>query len=517
MLKCIRDRAPWVLIITAIMVVAAFVLHPAAADILDVLRMDTGLGANDLSDVVWDGERIWVAGSGTLTTRLWGDGRKADNWLTRRGEQGFGQGSMSALFASPDILMLAWVYTDVRDGNAVTTGDGFSVSYDGGSSWSHIPVTELFPDRAGYAYPGAYTTCYDIDFSDGTLWAAMTSGFVVTSDDLGATWSNIIPENAELNLRNPNHHGQCVTAYGDTVWVGSFQGMNVSFDRGATWTNHSWPTDGSGSLDDPKPGNFTVAVERKVVDGATHIWVGSQPYYGVGVNGICHTADNGATWEYVITDFSAWNFAFGSESDTHPKVSERSVFAATDDGLAVSWDMGETWEFIDIRESADLEWEPGTRIFGVTTATDTLWVTSGDGLAMSPDWGDSWNIYKGVTRVRAMDTGSRNIGISSMLDDVETYAFPNPFSPNRQDRDYSRTRIQYALWENADVSIAIHDYSGRKVREIMDDVFRAGGRDYQEVWDGRDGDGEIVPNGVYFYVISTNRGDSARGKIVVLD
>jgi len=505
------------LILAAALVIAFSGGDQAVADVDRVLRPDTGLGANDLSDIAWDGERIWITGSGTLTKRLWGDGRKSSDWFSYRAMQGFGSGSMSALFASPDVLILSWVYTDVRDDNPVTTGDGFSISYDRGETWNHIPITELFPDRAGFAYPGAYTTCYDIDFSDGTLWAATTSGFLLKSDDLGATWDNIIPGDEPLNLLNPNHHGQCVAAYGDTVWVGTFQGMNVSVDRGATWTNHSWPTDGSGGSGDPKPGNFCVAVERKVVGGATHIWVGSQPYYGIGVYGICHSPDNGLTWEYASTNYTAWNFAFGYEGASDPAVSDSTVFAASDSGLVVSYDLGASWETMAIRESDTLAWESGTRVFGVIAENDTLWVTSSDGLAMSPDWGDSWNIYKGVTRVRAMDNGDRNIGISSYLDDVETYAFPNPFSPSRQDKDYARTRIQYALAENADVSITIHDYTGRTIRELISDEFRGGGRDYQEVWDGRDGDNVIVPNGVYFYIIKTNRGDTARGKIVVLD
>ena len=77
--------------------------------------------------------------------------------------------------------------------------------------------------------------------------------------------------------------------------------------------------------------------------------------------------------------------------------------------------------------------------------------------------------------------------------------------------------MQYALTDNAQVSITIHDYTGRLISEIISNEFRAGGRDYQEIWNGRDGDGAIVPNGVYFYIIKTNKGDTARGKIMVVD
>jgi len=509
--------------------------HPVGAGKLAAMKARTGLGANDLSDVAWDGTTIWVTGSGTLTKKLWGDGRMASDWISYRDEPGFGRGSMGALYASKDIIIVSWLYSDVRNGQTVMNGDGFSCSHDGGETWEHVTILDLFPDRAGFTYPGTWTSTYDFAFSDGTLWASTTAGFLLRSDDLGATWKNIIPPpDTTMVFQNPNHHGQCVDAYGDTVWVGTFQGMNVSFDRGETWTNFSWPRDGSGDPAEPKPGNFCYAVAHKAVGGATHVWVGGSPYNGIGQYGICHTADNGETWEYKTTRYNAWNFAFGHEGASSPAVGDSTVFAASDSGLVVSYDLGETWKVLSIAEPDSIvravddttrvtayypgkKWGAGTRVYGLAVVGDTLWVTSSDGLAMSPDWGESWSIYKGVTRVRALDTGARNVGISSMFDESRTYAFPNPFSPSRYDRDYSRTRVQYALTGNARITITIHDYSGRLIREIVTDEFRVGGRDYQEVWDGRDSDGNIVPNGVYFYIIKTNKGDSARGKIMVVD
>lgn len=521
--------------IPLITLIAVLVAVTARSDIQATLSARTGLGANDLGEVVWDGSSIWVVGSGTLTTKLWGDGRLASDWLSRSGEAGFGRGSMGALFASDDFIIMSWLYDDERYDGYVRTGDGFSVSYDKGMSWDRITITDLFPERSNLTYPGAYTTTYDFAFSDGTLWASTTAGFLLKSDDLGATWSNIIPPpDTTMVFMNPNHHGQCVEAYGDTVWVGTFQGMNVSFDRGATWTNFSYPVDGSGEPGVAKPGNFCYSVERKVAGGKTHIWVGCSQYGGIGTYGICHTDDNGATWNYLTTTHTAWNFTFGRDGSSNPEVSDSTVFAASDEGLVVSHDLGSSWKIIPIAEPDSVvttgpdntrevyyhkgeSWKPGTRVYGLVAVQDTLWVTSTDGLAMSPDMGVTWNIFKGLTRVRALDTGARNIGISSMFDNERTYAFPNPFSPRRGDMDYSRARVQYALTSEARVTIKIHDYTGRLIKEIIDDEFRSGGRDYQEAWDGRDGDGKIVPNGVYYYIISTNKGDSARGKIMVVD
>ncbi|GAH04572.1 unnamed protein product, partial [marine sediment metagenome] len=279
----------------------------------------------------------------------------------------------------------------------------------------------------------------------------------------------------------------------------------------------SWSPENSGSLEDNWPGNFCTAVEHKVVDGKTHVWVGSQPFFGLGEYGICHTEDDGISWEYKTMDYNAWNFAFGHAGASNPAVTDSTVFAASDSGLVVSYDLGENWDIIPIYESENLYWKSDTMVFGVLVVEDTLWVSSSDGLAKSEDWGKSWNIYRGVTRVKTLDKGKRNVGISSFFDDVKTYAFPNPFSPRRLNDDYSRTRIQYAITNNSKITVSIYDFSGKLIKEIISGEFRAGGRDYQEEWNGRDGDNEIVPNGVYFFIIKTNNGDSARGKIMVID
>ena len=507
----------------------------AQADIFDALKIQgnsPGLGANDLGDIAWDGKSLWVSGSGTLTN-LTGEGHSVYDWMSYDNIPGFGKGTISAFYASGDLLVTAWFYEEMIAGQSEKIGDGLSMSFDHGLTWRHIPLTAYFPERAEWAYPGGRTVTWDIVFSGETMWCSTESGFLFKTDDYGETWTRYLPGDDELDFRNYNHYSFCVDVYGDSLWVGTMQGINASFDGGETWSNFSWPLDGSGVPEDQWPGNFVVSVEHNTVGGKTHVWVGSQREMantGLGVDGICHTDDNGETWEYKTTDYSAWNFAFGFNGANDPKVSDETVLAATDSGLVVSYDLGENWEIIDIRElkieegASDKtettvvnEWEYGTQILGVVVVQDTLWVTSSDGIARSNDWGKNWMILQGITRVKTIDTGERDIGISSRIDDVETFAFPNPFSPSRSDRNYSRTRIQYSLKNDANVTIQIYDYQGRLIHKLLENEYRSGGRDYQEAWNGRDSDNAIVPNGVYFYVIKTDKGDMARDKIMVLD
>ncbi|MFC1511939.1 hypothetical protein ACFL5H_01940 [Candidatus Latescibacterota bacterium] len=499
-------------------------------DIERMLTLSAGLGANDLGDMAWDGTGLWIEGSGSLN-KLIGEGHSYNDWISYREIDGFGRGSISALWASGNTIIVSWIYYDYYatiDAEA-PHGDGISISLDGGQSWDHIGILDLFPDRADLAVPNRYTTIWDIAVSNGVIWCSTTAGFLLKSENMGLTWENILPylpgvdESPEVtfDFQNPNHHGQCVDAYGDTIWVGTFQGMNLSVDGGETWTNFSWPLDGSGNpAVDQWPGNFPVAVEHAVVDGKTHVWVASQDYLGLGRIGICHTSDNGVTWtfeRYLDYESKPWNIASG-QSGTH---ADSTVYVATSGGLLVTRDLGKTWETIDIRESETSFWDAADGVASVAVVGDTIWVTSANGLARSLNDGMTWELLKGVRRVRTIDTGNRYIGISSeydyLDDNVITYAFPNPFSPHRQTSDYGRTRIQYALENDARVTIRLYTYSGLLLRELITDIFRGGGRDYQEIWDGRDKSDTIVPNGVYFYTIETDRGDTARGKIMVLD
>ncbi len=518
-----------------------FHVHAAEEDFLGIEVMMTGLGANDLTDMAWDGEYFWVEGSGTLSM-LSGEGFQASDWVSYSDIEGFGEGSVTAMWASGDTLVVSWGYNDMYREELWPFGDGISVSVDHGATWRHVDVVEMFPDREDWTDdPGLTTTIYDIEYENGMLWCCTTAGYLLKSPDLGETWTQIIPyvpddlygdgiparqycgdPDSGFDYANYNHHGQCVDVYGDTLWVGTFRGINLSTDGGETWKNFHWPLVGEADPDTLNvPGNFVVAVEHTVVNGKTYVWVASQDYLGYGRIGIFHTDDNGATWHYdkeLDNRTRPYNITFGADDPEYPEVSAASVFVATTGGLLVSHDLGGTWETLEIRESDSMYWESESGVASVMTVGNDLWATSSDGIARSRDWGATWDIFKGITRVKTIDTGNPNVGISPEPDLwVKTYAFPNPFSPSRGSADYSRTRIQYALEESAVVTIKIYNYSGHVIRDIVDGESRDGGRDYQEAWNGRDADGEIVPNGVYFYTITTNRGDSARGKIMVLD
>jgi flagellar hook assembly protein FlgD len=92
--------------------------------------------------------------------------------------------------------------------------------------------------------------------------------------------------------------------------------------------------------------------------------------------------------------------------------------------------------------------------------------------------------------------------------DVDTYAYPNPFSP-QSDR-FVRVRFES---DGGNDEIRIFDFKMSLVRRISESG-PAGIREI--VWNGTDQNGFRVSNGVYFYSVQAGS-DTVWGKIHVLE
>jgi flagellar hook assembly protein FlgD len=75
------------------------------------------------------------------------------------------------------------------------------------------------------------------------------------------------------------------------------------------------------------------------------------------------------------------------------------------------------------------------------------------------------------------------------------------------------TRITFALPDPAHVRLVVYDATGREVRALLDERMSAG--ESGITWDGRNGTGEAVPAGVYFYRLETD-GRSLVRKLVLV-
>lgn len=89
--------------------------------------------------------------------------------------------------------------------------------------------------------------------------------------------------------------------------------------------------------------------------------------------------------------------------------------------------------------------------------------------------------------------------------------YPNPCNPE--------TWIPYNLAEAADVTIQIYDIAGRLIRTLHLGYKPAGfhsSKDTAAYWDGRNGTGERVSTGVYFYCLSAGEFFAVRKMIILM-
>ena len=162
---------------------------------------------------------------------------------------------------------------------------------------------------------------------------------------------------------------------------------------------------------------------------------------------------------------------------------------------------------------------------GVVNILDLVEVAGniGENVPASPDANliAAEQIERWIAEARTLDDGSyafkRGIRVLEKLlltmrpeTTVLLANYPNPFNPE--------TWIPYQLANAGDVQITIYDTKGTVVRSLMLGHQAAGyytGKNRAAYWDGRNGSGEKVASGVYFYQLQTGNISPIR-KMVIL-
>jgi hypothetical protein len=491
---------------------------------------DGRLPSNSIIDIVPHADSVWFGtGRGLaqlhLTTGGWAMVTQAD---------GIGEGGVSAIAATDTMLWAATAYSVNTGYGYKPAGGGVGFSRDGGETWTWMaqPV-----DSADVEYYSPTTTniqnvTYDIALSDSAVWIVSYGGGLrrMFYRDLAAgnlVWHVATPDTLAFSaLLNLNH--RCFSAvYADgSLFVGTAQGINRTDDEGENWTQYRH-TAGGGIT-----GEFVTALAAQTFSGTTRIWAATwqataaTEYYGLSV-----TDDYGATWRAALSD-SAYSSDDGLTWQTPPTGSPAPsgsvllidefgqlkvhnfgfdaasgrVWATADGGLWFSDDFGGVWS----RWSAVIEDRTiGERLedvdfFSAAVVGGSTFIGTDDGMAMTPDNGVTWQIHRAFSPA----------GVSG---EVDTYAYPNPFSPLRG----HTTRLQVRADSPSDAQVDIYNFAMEKVFGSSSSLLPGGGAGDMAgygalIWDGRDSGGNIVANGVYFYRIKAG-GKSHWGKILVLD
>jgi len=477
---------------------------------------DSNPTSNSIGDIIALGDTVWLGTSRGVSVSF----DRGENWTNFYGTSPFGNDNVSVIGYDNGTLWAATATTaEAPGGGTVPKGTGLKFTTDNGNTWTAVPQPVDHPDSSTVRYGisilqalpitvAEQNITYDIAFTPGTVWITSFAGGTRKSTDMGQTWHRVVLPPDNLNSIHPgdsldfclspiggsfcsegnlNHRAFSVAAIDDTtLLVGTANGINKSTDNGISWAkfNHQ-------NQSEPISGNFITALGY---NNSNHtIWASSwkaeQPeeFYAVS-----SSTNGGDSWEVFLEEERSHNFGF--------KINE--VIAATDNGAFRSSDQGNSWilpnSLVDEKSGVELT----TKIFySAASEGNDVWLGSADGLARLREtsfWKGQWKIY---------------FASQPLKSDRETYAYPNPFSPRQE-----QLKIKFSTGgTEALVTIRIFDFGMNYIRTVIQNAPRnrtaEGAPDY---WDGRDDQGNYLPNGVYIYRVDVDDEEPLFGKIIYL-
>jgi hypothetical protein len=289
-----------------------------------------------------------------------------------------------------------------------------------------------------------------------------------------------------LNPRDPydggnhNHKAFSVLTYGDTVWVGTANGINrgITGDNGCIdWTHYSFQ---SHNLS----GNFVVGLGVQKWNGNRTIWAATMNADTPGEQrGMSYTTDDGYNWKTTLLGERVYNV---TSLDSLVLVSSENglwktiIYHPDEPPIWAKYSlMSEHSEFSNMEILSN-------EVF--TALADnrpyfnqqTMWVGTPDGLARLKDSSSgNWDIFR-VEQNNQM-----------------VYAYPNPFSPtvdNRVNGD-GFVRFHTGTLSSVKGTLSIFNFA---MEEVLSKNYDGNMGDGELKWDGKDRGGYLVANGVYF-------------------
>lgn len=459
-----------------------------------------------------------------------------------------GRGRVFSLDVQGEEILAGLGFTSTAGASSANAAQGYYFSENAGADWNFIPfpLDEKADDESCDAssvgppcdiefqygnetYIRTRITVpeqsppYEVDYYQNTIMSVNWASGLLRSRDRGETWERIIlppsnvstltpedsygwvsvtPDEEVVNRYDPRFDNNLL-GFGlliddqQRVWAGTAAGINISENAltapvsQVEWRHISWNPNTPGGL----LSEWIITIRQQ--PGTNRVWMTNwitdpenRDEYGV-----VFTDDEGETFHRFLEGVRANDIGFFGGD----------IYAAADNGLYVSKDDGNSWNRISQISSPNTFIKPNARFFAVTSTDQRLWVGTSDGVASSSDGGETWQIL----RVDVPLSGGNQYQPDAP--DVETYAYPNPFSPSQ----HSVVRIKYKMERPGPAAIRIFDFGMNPVRTIRVSTVSSSGS-YETVWDGLTENGRIASNGTYFYSIETTDGFT-NGKILLLD
>jgi len=150
-----------------------------------------------------------------------------------------------------------------------TVGNGWGLSTDGGKTWTNWELKQLGPEWQ-YVAPNGIVTRGD------TVYVGTADG-IKLSWDRGTTWAEITDSAGALTAPHPwgRLRSQYVLALGrgsdGSLWAGHLRGLARSTDGGRTWTEYPAPT-----RCPPPDAECVNRVRALAADTGSLVWVGTE-------------------------------------------------------------------------------------------------------------------------------------------------------------------------------------------------------------------------------------------------
>lgn len=504
-------------------IICGWASHSQAQIVGPVPSPSKSVAQNSVSNMAALGDSLWIGPSLNRTIN-----NSADWYYPEEATEIVnGNGRVFSLALAPDTVIAGLGYNaDTPDGS-VQAGLGFHISTDGGDRWDYIENPNESTDDTSFIYGGtAYQKLpitaqeqsppFEVAQKGDTILSANWALGIVRSQDFGETWKRVIlpPQQANRlvpsqkyifnsedgNIYDPRYDQNLLgfsvfIDHQNRLWAGTAGGLNVSENAltapvdSIRWNHIQF--DGS---ENGLPANWIITIKQHPSTG--DIWLTNWPS-GLGNNeqyGIARTNNSGQTFDHYLSGERINDIGF----------KDGTIYAAGDNGLFVSTDNGNSWNQSPQIKSPNTFIKKSAQYYSLAATTDRLWVGTSDGLASTADGGQTWQI----TRVDFPLDGQNRY--QQDAPSVETYVYPNPFSPRRHDI----VRIKYEVSKAGNVRIRLFDFSMNLIRELDSTNLAAG--TYEAVWNGRNKEGNQVANGPVFYQIDTP-GNTIRGKILLID
>jgi hypothetical protein len=339
-------------------------------------------------------------------------------------------------------------------------------SVDGGSTW-HMQaenITQLIEDDTFRLY----TDCE----------------FIYDNDDAPHFVYTVYKAEGD-SAYYPNYSMILHSTYGDLTksrvsgWGSPPESLNGWWFTSADPGSWRWPAD-RPNLSVTANGNLLcIFVGNTDDDFSAGAWPNGEIY-------ITQSTDGGATWGWFDNPDSVYNITQSPspgaipgecDDDDYPSIAEVSQAIPTaGDPMALARII-----YVNDKDGGGIAQEEGTATDNpMLYTTIEAWDPSTGGIADEPDPGRGLCFFLGQN-------------------------YPNPVS--------TATTIEYALASPSHVNLTVFDVTGRVVKVLVDKPCGAG--NYSVPWNGRDGSGNGVASGVYFYRIVAGT-QAASNKLVVV-